>query len=1341
MILILRLKSSLQECNLFLPQSIITQVELELLASVKRNIISPRLSVPIVQHVQDSVAGSYLMSIRDKPIDRNQATNLILYTSVGEDMINKMTKENYTGKDIFNMIIPENIKHPNKSINKSELRNVEHNIWDVFGEKETAEFVNDVQRLVLYYLYNTGFTVGLKDCMLKKETLLDIKTIIAQHKLEVDHLITEIENDPILIESEMVENIIVNKLSALVTTISDKAMKSLDDSNNLFLMINSKAKGSAINMSKITCNVGLNVVEFERIKRKVMNRSLPHFHQFDDSAISRGFVENSYLEGIQPYEFFFNAMAGRQGIIDTVVKTAETGYISRKFIKALEDVMVKYDGTLRSANNVLVQMTFGGNHCDQTKQIMHKINIVHYDNKKMKEMYYLAEDKNHFDDMLELRDLMRTIQQKAMYNYIILEDTFFLPINLQRIIKSQEKSHSSSKVTIKHVHDGIKQILKESNLLNAKDSTKARDEELFKTLYTIAIYEYLSPKRCIDEYKLSKEAFDNIKTEIIDKFNNSLMEPGEMIGIVSAQSLGEPSTQMSLVRDTKMFVIIQDPESGDTQVYTDDFGKLVDTIIKETKTEAINKSYETNVTNIKNKYYVASVNKNEKVKWNLISHVSKHPCNGGLVKITTKSGRSVCGTLSHSFLTKDEFKIVPIRGDQLKVGDYIPIVKNIPELNLLSNITEDLCYLIGLFIKDGSINDDELTLNGNIDRLYKIFKDTYKLKIKVLNNQVKVISSKLCKYFIRFTDQIPDFLFLIDKKLIKVFLNEMITSTHNLFKTELIAQQISILLNYFNIYNHVENKTVKLDKYNYGVFINKVTDDNTEIVPKCSFLLQEISKQIGIEFDIKDNLTKIELKKYLDIVENKLRHKKTNYLMKSLHNILSENIYSDVYWDEIVSLETLPDNNDYVYDFTVPDNETFMCLNGMLVHNTLNTFHSTGSASVGMQGVPRIRELISCTKAIKTPMMIIYLDDSVNKDKIKVNNIASHIKYTLFKEIIKKTEIVYNTDGYEHIKNPITLDGNKIDEKKLPWVIKIILDKNQMMLNELNMIYIKTKFINYWNYVINNLKGIKTDEKDIINNVINLMILSNYDNDSKPEIHVRIELSDYNFNKILALHDLIINNFVLMGIKNVEKISKINNEQIITFNDAGEVVREDQHIIFTNGVNLLDLRYYKNIDLNKTITNDIIEIYNVFGIEGARTALIKEIYNVFKSGGNAVNYHHIELLVDVMCNTGYLTSIDRHGINRLDTDPLSRASFEKTIDQLINAAFFGEVDHMRSVSSRIITGQPIKGGTGLPELIIDHDMIENSELSFNDIDREIVVQENPIIEDLDQEPDIDFFMP
>jgi DNA-directed RNA polymerase II subunit RPB1 len=171
------------------------------------------------------------------------------------------------------------------------------------------------------------------------------------------------------------------------------------------------------------------------------------------------------------------------------------------------------------------------------------------------------------------------------------------------------------------------------------------------------------------------------------------------------------------------------------------------------------------------------------------------------------------------------------------------------------------------------------------------------------------------------------------------------------------------------------------------------------------------------------------------------------------------------------------------------------------------------------------------------------------------------------------------------------------------------------------------------------------------------------------------------------------------------------------------------------------IRGIMGVDHIKTITNDMYSIYANFGIEAVRNKLINEITELID-----VNYHHIALLVDVITHSGSLISIDRHGINRQDTDPLSRASFEKTMEQFINAAAFNETDKLKSVSSRIIIGRMINGGTGYCKLMMDNDILENTELNVSSMeqglnqDAIIKLNDNLVIDDLIMKDDNNMFI-
>lgn len=158
---------------------------------------------------------------------------------------------------------------------------------------------------------------------------------------------------------ESFEAYVNNELNQARNKAGKTALDALATDNRLKNMVNAGSKGSEMNISQIMACVGQQNVEGQRIKFGFNRRTLPHFAKDDYGPESKGFVENSYLTGLTPSEFYFHAMGGREGLIDTAVKTADTGYISRRLIKGLEDVMVKYDGTVRTSREVLIQFLYG----------------------------------------------------------------------------------------------------------------------------------------------------------------------------------------------------------------------------------------------------------------------------------------------------------------------------------------------------------------------------------------------------------------------------------------------------------------------------------------------------------------------------------------------------------------------------------------------------------------------------------------------------------------------------------------------------------------------------------------------------------------------------------------------------------------------------------------------------------------------------------------------------------------------------------------------------------------------------------------------------------------------
>jgi DNA-directed RNA polymerase II subunit RPB1 len=284
------------------------------------------------------------------------------------------------------------------------------------------------------------------------------------------------------------------------------------------------------------------------------------------------------------------------------------------------------------------------------------------------------------------------------------------------------------------------------------------------------------------------------------------------------------------------------------------------------------------------------------------------------------------------------------------------------------------------------------------------------------------------------------------------------------------------------------------------------------------------------------------------------------------------------------------------------------------------------------------------------------------------------------------------------------------DIGSMAWLFRIHLSRESLLEYDINLIDIKSRFVQFWENRFADLTNVKKNVKDFINKITYGCILSNYSNSNNPMIHIRFELNNIDNKTLPDLQDIIINKFNLKGDELITKIDSIQHDAILSFaNPEEEASSEKEYVIYAKGINIQKLRLNPYIDLNKTVCNSIETIYRLYGIEAARAALVKEIDGTFTNGGSTINFHHVSIVCDLMTHSGSITSIDRHGLNRLDTDPLARASFEKTIEVLVNAGVFNEKDFMRSVSSRIMVGKIFKGGTGLCDVMLDNEILENSE--------------------------------
>jgi DNA-directed RNA polymerase II subunit RPB1 len=1025
------------EMNMHVPQSIHSMSELINICSVNSQIISPRENKPIITIVQDTLLGMYKLThseiiqfnegssinyaantniyeVSDKTtthkcVDsclytKKQLINIISDLSTFNGTIpksdnsfelNGINTPLWSGKSILSYILPENINlemvngsydnlsstddntktgllsKNNDKVNIVKIVNgiikqgtfdkglftktskgLIHTIFNDLGPERTNHFINDLQKIITHVLLIEGFSVGISDMIADNETNEKIKNIISERKVQIEEIAQEFhlnifEGIPGQSNKDYFESKVNSILNKTINDTGRIALSNLDPKNRATFMVNSGSKGKLTNIAQMIACLGQQNIDGKRIPYGFDGRTLPHYHKYDDSSEARGFVENSFISGQTPQEFFFHAMGGREGLIDTAVKTSQTGYVQRKLVKAMEDLMVGYDYSVRTSSGSIIQFVYGNDGMDACHVESQSIYLTKLPYEKLMDKFYFDENTNwakYYNKpaaekakALGQSKLDDIFLKLLSYREYLISDIFNgniqnninYPVHIQRIVENTVKKNKKSNILPIDIDKGNQKLI---------NSLYIRDDFKNNKIFEILIHVHLNPKVLISEYQITREEYKIITKIIRDKYHSAKISPGEMVGALAAQSIGEPATQM-----------------------------------------------------------------------------------------------------------------------------------------------------------------------------------------------------------------------------------------------------------------------------------------------------------------------------------------------------------------------------------------------------TLNTFHFAGVSAKSnvTRGIPRLKELIHVSKNIKSPSTIIYLNDDFN-DKTKIAYAKNQLEYTMLKDLILKSSIYYdprNRTGETDIKEDeellsiykeFELLSDSSEDNISPWIIRFVFDHEAMMDKGVIMEDIHMKLLDY-------------DPERIIfiyadDNSKNLIGRISIKIDAeKGEINGIQDQSDI-ISTIKNINEDIINNIVIKGIPNISNIivsdisaSKINDEKIqLQGKKEHDIENVTRQVLVTDGVNLLEIMNNDFVNPNKTLSNDIIEIVNVLGIEGARSVLIDEITDVVDHAGEYINIRHIELLCDTMTCKGSLTSVNRQGINRGDVGPLAKSSFEDTTDQLIKAGIFSEKDNLSGVSSNIMMGQTIKSGTGLCNILLDEEIMSKNSMDMED---------------------------
>ena len=1193
--------------------------------------------------------------------------------------------------------------------------------------------------------------------------------------------------------------------------------------------------------------------------------------------------------------------------------TSETGYLQRKLVKAMEDCKVGFDLSVRNAAGSIVQFLYGDDGMDASKVETQKLHYIDMQPGDIRREYLIesTEDLEHVltaAAVKEAKGAQAAWLPKAtkMYEQIVKDRDFVIahifkfkvesnvlyPISLARTITIAKGRMGQGPLGGSDLQPAY--VLEKLEELTRSLSVNPTIPGAGMQLFHILLRAYLHPKVLICRHRLTRAAFDEVIERVRTKFYESLAHPSEMVGVIAAQSLGEPATQLSMWSGAKLMVAT---DRG--VVYDGPIGSFIDKMLeaKENKSKVVDLGHGSVVFDPEEDYYVVGVSNEEKTSWRRILQVSRHPANGGMVRIHTASGKTTCCTLSHSFLKRVERGIEPVKGSDLKIGDRVPVAKFIPRADHGIHtvkigekehvLDKDLGWLCGAYVADGHINGTQVSISKVIpeyqDNLRKIFKDKFDLTMKQyasmgsgtlqgwdMSKYPKMdnhVSSKTLADFLHssfntgsYRKRLPPWVFSAPQEFVAGMIcgyfdgdghvnsdlgKQMIRSAS---VSEELTEDFILLLTRVGIFaskcrerhfkevgrndlftvqisrkyaRHFKEKVGPMVVPSKAESLDKVIEyverddkhssqEMIDQIPELGEVIASIGKTLELDgqsrlygrWTKKDAIGRETLKKYLPIFElglqdkvdrDRVQHEEATRLwsrikarldefmttdaafmkklgpdgkrqvnkravmeleealMVPLMNacttylggkyigngnastyrkkqriqavtldvyltdlakgieearatalaaasdvrddklpILRQALDADVIWDEITEIEWLPDPGEMVYDLTVPGNDSFMVDCGILVHNTLNTFHLAGvsSASKTVRGVPRLKELLSVSKNMKTPNMRIHFVEAIKYNTDACLKEMNDIRIVRFKDIVRSSQIYFDPMRKLEIDQDWLVEHEEESSLVTPWVLRLEYDPAELEKFNLHLTRDVNPFL----------------EKQYGNLI---RFYSSDDNHVIPVTRIHLQMGTQNESDLLtdlkALEHTIMEKLILKGVEGVEHVT-INKEKRKIWDPlTSQFVEKEESVVYTDGTNFQRILARENVASELVYTNNVIEIYEHLGVEAARQALFNEIMIVLEAV--TVNYRHIALLVDYQTNKGTLMSIDRHGINRGDIGPLAKCSFEESTDKLIKAGVFAEYDKINGVSANIMLGQITPAGTGDVTLIMDEDKL------------------------------------
>lgn len=566
------------EMNMHVPQSEEARAETRLLMGVPNQIVSPQSNRPMIGLVQNELLGAYLLSRADIFLSRAEMMQLAFAAdstaciALPPAAIYCRGTRYYTGKqalqcalpdgffyetnvhwnewgkdaDGFDLLPPlsdmmhEDVPMPtiirdgeilaslwNKRCVGSSAGSIIHVLVNDYGSNEACTFINRTQRVANAWMQKHGFSIGMDD----------IVNDNAEECASIARVVSDVQSVDDGDDEECVSKHVAS-VSNRVGHIVRSSYRGVRGNNDAFIkMISGQSKGSILNKIHVSGCIGQQKVMGARLHDYMDGRVLPHFCKYDTSPQAHGFVTHSYAQGVSPTEFYCMAMGGREGLIDTACKTSETGYLQRKFGKAMEDHCVYYDGSTRDTQRNIIQFQYGEDGFDGTYLEVQSVAPLFFTDE--------AFDKHVQWEFVTQDELMLLHMDRAEYQETLSKHTVTsvdrdkraLPVNIGRLWKRVEDRRRTARdigdTSIVHPL----QVLYDVSALCSKHTVP---------LIRWWIRLQLCTKQVCAVWRLTTTEWEWMVLHVTRSLERAHCPGGEMVGPLASQSIGEPSTQMTL---------------------------------------------------------------------------------------------------------------------------------------------------------------------------------------------------------------------------------------------------------------------------------------------------------------------------------------------------------------------------------------------------------------------------------------------------------------------------------------------------------------------------------------------------------------------------------------------------------------------------------------------------------------------------------------------------------------------------------------------------------------------------------------------------------------------------